>query len=106
MRRLGAKNLIPLDLEIEETFKRIRRHKRAVSRLEHRPMENMEDFREEEFASRMGDGVTPDTTQIHNVLRPIRDYARSPSTTQLVIRRPTIQANNFELQFINKCECC
>ena len=35
-----------------------------------------------------------------NVLRPINDYARLQSTTQPVIRRPTIQANNFELKSI------
>ena len=44
--------------------------------------------------------MTPDTTQMDNVLRPIRDYARPPSTTQPVIRRPTMQANNFELKSI------
>ena len=62
-------------------------------------MENMEDFREE-VGFRMGDGVTPDATQMDNVLRPIRDYARPPSTTQPVIRRPNIQTNNFELKSI------
>ena len=50
---------------------------------------------------RMGDGVTLDTAQLGNVLRPIRDYARPPSTTQPMIRRPTTQANNFELKSIN-----
>ena len=35
-----------------------------------------------------------------NVLRPIRDYARLPSNTRPVIRRPTIQANNIELKSI------
>ena len=74
------------------------RNKRAASKLEHQPMENMEDFIE--VCYRMGDGVTPDTTQMDNVLRIIRDYARSPFTTQLVIRRPAIQANNFELKSI------
>ena len=44
--------------------------------------------------------MTSYITQRDNVLRPIRDYARSPSTTHLVIRRPTIQANNFELKSI------
>ena len=78
---LRVKNLIPLDLEIEETLRRIRRDKRAASQLEHQPIKNMEDFREDEVGSRMGDGVTPDTTQMDNVLRSIRDYARPPSTT-------------------------
>ena len=72
-------------------MRRIQRDKRAVSQLEHhRPMGNMEDFREEEVGSRMGDGVTLDTAQMDNVLRPIRDYARSPSTTHPLIRRLAI----------------
>ena len=62
MRRLGAENLIPLNLEIEETLRRIQRDKGAASQLEHQPMENMEDFREEEVGSGMGDGVTSDIT--------------------------------------------
>ena len=63
-------------------------------------MENMEDFKGEEVGSRMVDGATPDITQMDNVLRPIRDYARLPSTTQHVIRRSAIQDNNFELKSI------
>ena len=63
-------------------------------------MENMEDFKEEEVGSIMGDDATPDITQMDNVLRPIRDYARLPSTTQHVIRRSAIQDNNFELNSI------
>ena len=63
MRRLRAENIIPLDLEIEPTLRRIRRDKRTVSQLEHQLMENMEDFKEEEeVGSRMGDGVTLDIT--------------------------------------------
>ena len=63
-------------------------------------MENMEDFRGEEVGSRMGDGVTPNITQMDNVLRPIRDYSRLPSTTRPMIRRSAIQANNYELKSI------
>ena len=44
--------------------------------------------------------MTLDTAQLDNVFRPIRDYARPSCTTQPMIRRPTIQANNFELKFI------
>ena len=97
MQRLRAKNLISLDLEIEETLRIIQRDKRAVSQLEHQPMNNMEDFREEEVGYRMGDSVTSNTAQMDN---PIRDYARPPSTTQPVIRRPAIQAKYFELKSI------
>ena len=53
-------------------------------------MDNMDGFREEEIRYRMGDGVTPDTAQLDNVLRPIRDYARPSSTTQPMIRRLAI----------------
>ena len=61
MRILGVENLIPLYLEIKETLRRIQRDKRVASQLEHQPMDNMEDFREEKVGSRMGDGVTLDT---------------------------------------------
>ena len=54
-----------MDLEIKETLRKIRRDKKATDLIELQPMDNMDDFR-----------------------------ARPPSTTQLVIRRPTIQANN------------
>ena len=60
----------------------------------------MNEFRDEEIGFRMGDGVTLDTVQLDNILRPIRDYARLSSPTQPVIRRPAIQANNFELKSI------
>ena len=63
-------------------------------------MDNMNEFREEEVGSRMGDGMNLDTSHLDNVLRPIRDYALPLSTTQPVIRRLTIQANNFELKSI------
>ena len=63
-------------------------------------MDNMYDFREKEFGSRIGDGVTLDTTQIDTVMRVIKDYAHPSSTTQPLIRRPAIQANNFYLKSI------
>ena len=96
MRRLGVKNLIPLDLSFEETLRKIKKDKRAATQTKQPPMDNMDGFREEEIGSKMGDGMTPDIAQLDNVLRPIRDYARPPSTTQPMIRRPAIQANNFK----------
>ena len=96
MRRLGVKNLIPLDLSFEETLRKIKKDKRAATQTKQPPMDNMDGFREEEIGSKMGDGMTPDIAHLDNVLRPIRDYAHPPSTTQLMIRRPAIQANNFE----------
>ena len=81
-------------------LRKIQKDKRAATQIEQQPMDNMDGFREEEIGSRMGDGGTLDTAQLDNILRPIRDYACPPSITQPVIRRPTIQANNFELKSI------
>ena len=44
-------------------------------------MDNMDDFKDEEIGSRMGDGVTPDIAQLDKILRHIRDYARLLSIT-------------------------
>ena len=59
----------------------------------------MNEFREKEVGSRIGDGMNLDNAQLDNVPSPIKDYARPPSTTQSV-RRPTIQTKNFELKSI------
>ena len=87
---LGAENLLPLDLEIEETLRKVRKNKRAVTQTKQQPMDNMNEFRGEEVGSRLRDGTNLDTTQLDNVMRPIRDYARPPSTTQPMTRVPTI----------------
>ena len=60
MRRLGAKNFIPLHSEIEETLRKIWKEKRAATQIEQQPMDNMNEFREEEVGSRMGDATNPD----------------------------------------------
>ena len=60
MRRLGVENLIALDLEIKETLRKIRKDKRETTQTEQQPMDNMNEFREEEVGSRMGDGTDLD----------------------------------------------
>ena len=100
MRRLGVENLLPLDREIEKTLKKILKGKREAIRMEQQPMEHMEGFGEEEVSSRREGGVHPDVATMDTILRPIRDYALPLSVTSLVIRRPTIQANNFKLKSI------
>ena len=62
----------------------------------------MNEFREKEVGSRMGDGTNLDNAQLDNVLRPIKDYAHPLSTTQSVIRRPAIQTKNFGLKSITR----
>ena len=48
MRWEPAKNLIPLDPEIERTLKRILRDKREVTRMEQLPMGPMEESRDDD----------------------------------------------------------
>ena len=90
MRRLGAENLLPLDLKIEETLRKIRKDKRAITHTKQQPIDNINEFRGEEVGSKLGDSTNPDTAQLDNVIRPIGDYACPPSTTQPVIRKPAI----------------
>ena len=68
--------------------------------MEQKPLEHLEGFREEEVGSRRGGSVHPDGATMDTHLRPIKDYALPPSVTPPVIRRPAIQANNFELKSI------
>ena len=46
MQRTGAKNLIPLDQEIDKTLKVILKGKREATKMEQQPMEHMEGFKE------------------------------------------------------------
>ena len=96
MRRLGAKNFIPLDLEIDETLRKIRKDKRAATQTEQQPMDNMNEFIEEEVGSEWEMVRT-----LIMPLRPIKDYARPSSTTQRVIRRPTIQESTMEFNSLD-----
>ena len=100
MRREPTENLIPLDPEIERTLKRILRDKRELTRMEQLPMGPMEENRDDDVGSTRRGSIHPDVTHMDTMLPPIRDYGRPSVVTLLVIRRPTIQANNFELKSI------
>ena len=54
MRWEPVKNLIPLDLEIERTLKRILRDKREAARMEELPMGPMEGNRDDDVCSTRG----------------------------------------------------
>ena len=99
MRRDSAKNLIPLDIEIERILKRILRDKREVVRMEQLPMGPMEENRED-VGSIRGGSIHLDAANMDTMLPPIRDYGRPSEVTPPVIRRPAIRANNFELKSI------
>ena len=100
MRRYSAKNLIPLDPEIERTLKRILRDKREAVRMEQLPMGPMEENREDDVGLIRGGSIHPDVANMDTMLPPIRGYGHLSAVTSPVIRRPTIQANNFELNSI------
>ena len=68
--------------------------------MEQQPLEHIEGFEEKEVESRRGGSVHLDVATMDTHLRPIRDYALQSSVTPPVIRRPVIQANNFELKSI------
>ena len=100
MRWEPAENLIPLDPTIERTLKRILRDKREEDRMEQLPMGPMEENRDDDVGSTKGGSIHPDGENMDNLLPPIRDYGHPSAVTPPVIRRPTIQANNFELKSI------
>ena len=60
----------------------------------------MEDNREDDVGSIRGGSIHPDATNMDTMLPPIKDYGRPSAATPLVIRRPAIQVNNFELNSI------
>ena len=100
MRQEPAENLIPLDPEIERTLKRIQRDKREAARMEQLPMGLMEENRDDDVGSTRGGSIHLDATNMDNLLPPIRDYGRPSAVTPLMIRRPAIQENSFELKSI------
>ena len=95
-----AENLIPLDPKIERTFKRILRDKREATRMEQLPMGLMEENRDDDVGSTRGGSIHPNAENMDNLLPPVRDYGHPSAVTPPVIRRPVIQANNFELKSI------
>ena len=95
-----AEYLIPLDPKIEKTLKRILRDKREAARMEQLPMRQMEENRDDDVGSTRGGSIHLDAENMDNLLPPIKDYGHPSAVTPPVIRRPTIQMNNFELKSI------
>ena len=60
----------------------------------------MEENRDDDVGSIRGSSINSDVANNDNMLPPIRDYGLSSAVTPTVIRRPAIQANNFELKSI------
>ena len=100
MGRDSAENLFPLDPKIERTLERILRDKRDSARMEQLLKGPMEENREDNIGSIREGSIHPDTANMDTMLPPIRNYGRPSTITPPVIRRPTIQVNNFELKSI------
>ena len=64
-------------------------------------MGSTEENKDDDVGSTRGGSIHPDAANMDNMLPPIRDYGCPSAVTPPVIRRPAIQANNFELKFIS-----
>ena len=64
MRRESTENLIPLDLEIKRTLKRIMRDKREAARMEQLPMGPMEENRDDDVSLTRGGSIHPNAAWI------------------------------------------
>ena len=96
MQKFGGENLVPLNLELERTLRKIRKDKKEAIEFGDKSMNNLDRFREEEeVVSRSGESVSPHTPPMDNFLRELKDYALPPIGIPPVIRRPTIQEINF-----------
>ena len=89
-----------MDPEIERTLKRILRDKREVARMEQLPMGPMEENKDDDVGLIRRGSIHHDAKNMDTMLPPIRDYGRPSAVTPPAIRRPAIQANNFELKSI------
>ena len=66
-------------------------------------MENVEGFREREevdIQSTSGESVPQSAHPMEDLEKALRDYALPLASIPSIIRRPTIQANKFELKLI------
>ena len=93
MRKLGSNSLVPLDLEIERTGRRNRKEKRETVILSQETMADPEGAINEN-----NNNIPLNNPPVVNQPMALRDYALPPTGVQSVIRRPAIQAINFELK--------
>ena len=98
MRKFGDKDLVPLNPKLERTLIRIRKGKKEQSEFEQQSMGNVESCREGEeidIQSTCGESVSQSVPPMEEFEKALRDYALRQTGIPSVIRRPTIQENNF-----------
>ena len=98
--RNSTSTLEPLDLEIERTFRRLRNliEARVSPKIERPIMEETPVIRAANMAG-ASNGVAVGVVGIQNERRTLMEYAQpSIDGTASCIRKPLVQANNFELK--------
>ena len=104
MQRQDRRELLPFNLEPEQTLRRLR-GEAHITQFE--IMQNQEDEgqlqeRNEPYVDQNGqnyrDQATRSFVQPNNPHMLLEKFALPPTIVQLAIRRPPIQANNFELK--------
>ena len=83
MQKFGGENLVPLNLELERTLRKIRKDKKEAIEFGDKSMNNLDRFKEEEeVVSRRGESVSPHTSPMDNFLRALKDYVISAQKVQ------------------------
>ena len=105
MTRSNTSNLEPFDLEIERTFRSLRKLvKEKIATVKEEPMERQDGANAPAGAgigarNGVGAGVGVGAGAIQNAPRTLMDYAQpSLSGTESCIRRPAIDSDTFELK--------
>ena len=99
MRRSSSNTFISLDTELVSTLRRIRKEKRETVELERRPMENLQGNGNEEDVESSSEGSShPSASPMAQSPRALRGYALPSVGIPSIIRRPTIETNNFEIK--------
>ena len=111
MHRQGRGELAPFDPEIKRTISRLRRERRVLA-AHNRYLANMAENLQQDPNMRDengpldGDGNRGNNNAHLLVVQPddpdmlLEEFALPPTIIQFVIRRPSIQANNFELKVV------
>ena len=109
MRRQGRGELVPYDPEIERTINRLRKERRLLvahncylanmtENLQHNP--NLREENELPGGNRGNNNAHRPVIQPDDPDMLLEEFALPPIVIQSMIRKPPIQANNFELKAV------
>ena len=108
MRIQGQGELLPFDLELERTLNRLRREQREVHQRNFVVMRNQEEQGQGQERNEPNGGHNGNNgdyaprlfIQPDDPFMLLEEFALLPTVVQLAIRRPPIQAKNFELKTV------